>query len=140
MKTTNANLPARCARLARLATAAAALGMLSLTSGCVAIAAAGAAGTAVAWIRGALATSLDRDLDRVYRATQQAMRDLEFAVVSEGKTSIDAQVVARTALDRKVEIQLKQAGGGTTHISIRVGLLGDEQLSLAILDRIKERL
>lgn len=139
-KMMNPAVSARCTRFARLATAAAALGVLSLTTGCVAIAAAGAAGTAVAWIRGALETNLDRDLDRVYRATQQAMRDLEFAVISEGKTSIDAQVVARTALDKKIEIQLKQAGSGTTHLSIRVGLLGDQQLSLAILDRIKERL
>lgn len=121
----------------RVALAAASLGVLVLTSGCVAVAAAGAAGAGVAWIRGSLETNLDRDLDRSYRAAQSALRDLEFAVLSERKSGVDAALVARTALDKKIEIILKQAGPKTTQVSIRVGIFGDEQLSLAILDRIK---
>lgn len=135
--------PARSVRpcfSVRTVLAAALLGVTVATSGCVAVAAAGAAGAGVAWIRGALETNVDRDLDRVYRATQEAVRGLEFAVVTERKSSVDATVVARTALDKKVEVILKQAGSKTTHVSIRVGVFGDEAMSLAILERIKAEL
>lgn len=137
------NTPARSVRplfSVRTVLAAALLGVTVATSGCVAVAAAGAAGAGVAWIRGALETNVDRDLDRVYRATQEAVRGLEFAVVTERKSSVDATVVARTALDKKVEVILKQAGSKTTHVSIRVGVFGDEAMSLAILERIKAKL
>lgn len=137
------NTPARSVRpcfSVRTVLAAALLGVTVATSGCVAVAAAGAAGAGVAWIRGALETNVDRDLDRVYRATQEAVRGLEFAVVTERKSSVDATVVARTALDKKVEVILKQAGSKTTHVSIRVGVFGDEAMSLAILERIKAEL
>lgn len=137
----NHSIPsARFVRFTRIAVAAGALGLLSLTTGCVAVAAAGAAGAGVAWIRGALETNLDRDLDRVYRASQKALRGLEFAVVSEAKTGVDAQLIARTAMDKKVEILLKPAGSSATHISIRIGVFGDEQMALSILDRIKAEL
>lgn len=126
--------------LSRAALAAVLLGVTALTTGCVAVVAAGAAGAGVAWVRGALETTVDHDLDRTYRASQRALRSLEFAVVNEGKTSVDASLKARTALDKKVEIQLKQAGSGSTHVSIRVGVFGDEQMSLAILDRMKSGL
>lgn len=137
------NTLARLVRLPnflRTLLAVALLGVTAATTGCIAVAAAAGAGAGVAWIRGALETNLDRDLDRVYRATQEAVRGLEFAVVTERKSSVDATVVARTALDKKVEVVLKQAGAKTTHVSIRVGVFGDEAMSLAILDRIKEAL
>lgn len=109
------------------------------TSGCVAVVAAGAAGGAVAWVRGAVVTNLDGDLDRVYRASQQAIADLQFARITERKSGIDAEITSRTALDKKVVVTLERSGN-TTKITIRVDLLGDQQLSLAVLDRIKAHL
>ena len=107
------------------------------TTGCVAVAAAGAAGASVAWIRGALEVNLEDSLDDVYGATRKAIRGLEFAPVNERKSGVDATVVARTALDKRVEVILKRVGDKTTHVSIRVGVFGDEAMSLSILDRIK---
>jgi hypothetical protein len=109
-------------------------------SGCVAVVAAGAAGAGVAWVRGALETNLETDLDRAYRASQEAVRELEFAPISERKSGVDAALVARTALDKRIEVIMKRVGDKSTHVSIRVGLFGDEALSLAILDRIKQNL
>lgn len=124
---------------ARLLLAATLLATVALASGCVAVVAAGAAGGAVAWVRGAVVTSLDGDLDRVYRASQQAVADLQFARISERKSGVDAEIKSRTALDKKVLITLEQAGN-TTKVTIRVDLLGDQQLSLSVLDRIKAHL
>lgn len=109
------------------------------TSGCVAIVAAGAAGAGVAWVRGALETTVDGDVAKVYRAAQRAVADLQFAKVSEQSSTVDARLIARTALDKRVEIKLEQAGS-STKLSIRVGLVGDETLALAVLDKIKSHL
>lgn len=124
---------------ARVLLGAALLGATAFTSGCVAVVAAAGAGAGVLWVRGAIETNLDRDIDRVYRAAQQAIADLEFAKVSERKSGLDAEIVARTALDKKIELKLEKVGSATK-VTIRVGLMGDQQMSLAILDRIKSRL
>jgi len=124
---------------ARVLLASALLATVAVTSGCVAVVAAGAAGGAVAWVRGAVVTSLDSDLDRVYRASQQALADLQFAKITDRKSGIDAELMSRTALDKKVVIALERVGNATK-VTIRVDLLGDQQLSLSILDRIKAHL
>lgn len=122
--------------------AAGALGVAVMTSlsGCVAVVAAGAAGAGVAWVRGALETNLEANFDRCYRAGQEAIRELEFAAVSERKSGVDAVLVARTALDKRIEIVLKRVGDKSTQVSIRVGVFGDEALSLALLERMKKNL
>lgn len=117
-----------------------ALGAGTLLSGCVAVAAAGAATAGVVWVRGALETHHERDLARVHRATQAALKELEFAIITDRKSAIDAEVVARTALDKKVTVTLKQVTPNTTKMSIRVGLMGDEAMSNLILARIREKL
>ena len=122
--------------------AAALLSVTSLvTAGCLAVAAAGAAGAAaVAWVRGELQTTLPASLDKTYAATQEAVRELQFAKVSERKDALLGVIVARNAADKKIEVQLENAAGNVTKIGIRVGVVGDQPLSLAILDKIKENL
>lgn len=125
----------------------AALGALALgtavllgTSGCVAVVAAGAAGAGVAWVRGALETNLEAGLDEAYAAAQEAVAQLELAKISEKKSALDASLLARTALDKRIEIVLKRVGPKTTHVSIRVGVFGDEALSLTVLERLRAAL
>lgn len=127
---------------ARAAVVALALGgtVLLGTSGCVAVVAAGAAGAGVAWVRGALETNLEASLDDTYRAAQEAVAKLELAKISEKKSAVDAAVLARTALDKRIEIVLKRVGPRTTHVSIRVGVFGDEALSLTVLERMRTAL
>ena len=110
------------------------------TSGCVAVVAAGAAGAGVAWVRGALETNLEASLDEAYQAAQEAVAKLELARISEKKSALDASVLARTALDKRIEIVLKRVGPKTTHVSIRVGVFGDEALSLTVLERMRAAL
>lgn len=114
--------------------------VLSIQSGCVAVVAAGAAGTGVAWYSGRLEANLGHDLIAVYKASQKALAQLEFAKISENKSSIDAQLVSRTALDKKVDIVLTQVTPKSTKVAIRVGVFGDEALSLTVLDKIKANL
>ena len=117
------------------------LGLLPLLSGCVVAAAGVAAGAgAIAYVRGELATSLDHDFGKVVEATRTALKELEYTKVSEKKDAMEAEFISRTALDKKVTIKLNQVTEKTTKVQIRIDLLGDEALSLAILDKIKATL
>jgi len=109
-------------------------------TGCVAVVAAGAAGTGVAWYRGRLEANLDQNIETVFAASQKALAQLEFANISNKKSSVDAQLVSRTALDKKVEITLQKVTDRSTKVMIRVGVFGDETLSMSILDKIKAAL
>jgi hypothetical protein len=109
-------------------------------TGCVAVVAAGAAGTGVAWFSGRLEANLDQNIDAVFAASQKALTQLEFANISNKKSSIDARLVSRTALDKKVEITLQRVTDRSTKVMIRVGVFGDETLSMSILDKIKAAL
>lgn len=116
-----------------------ALGLLPLLTGCV-VAAAGAAAGAVAYVRGELATTLDQNYSKVVEATRAGLKDLEFAKISENKDALEAVFVYRTALDKKVKIKLSKISDKSTTVKIRVDLIGDEALSLAILEKIKANL
>lgn len=118
------------------------LGTVSLLgqAGCVAVVAAGAAGAGVAWVRGTLEANVEQGLDRTYLAAQKALGDLEFGRIDDRKTGVDAQLVTRTALDKRVEIRLEKITPRTTRITIRVGVFGDESLSATILDKIRSNL
>ena len=117
------------------------LGLLPFLSGCVVAAAGVAAGAgAIAYVRGELATSLDHDFSKVVEATRTALKELEYSKVTEKKDGMEAEFIYRTALDKKVTIKLNQVTEKTTKVQIRIDLLGDEALSLAILDKIKATL
>ncbi len=105
-------------------------------TGCIVVAAGAGAG-AVAYVQGALETNLNEDYNQVVDATRGAIKELEFAKVSENKDALTAVLVARTALDKKIEITLTNSGKRLTKIKIRVGVFGDEPLSLAILEKVR---
>lgn len=109
-------------------------------SGCVVVAAGAVGAGAVAYVRGELSSSVEADLDATYAAAQRALAKLEFAKIDQRKSGLDAQLVHRTALDKRVEIQLKKVTDRLTKIEIRVGLVGDQELSLTLLDKIRSEL
>ena len=109
------------------------------STGCVVVAAGAGAG-AVAYVRGDLDSTVNADYEKVVVAAREAVEELEFAKVSDNKDALKAVLVSRTAQDKKVEITLQSAGKKITNVKIRVGVFGDEQLSIAILDKIKSNL
>ena len=132
MNTTSASRSSRAWPLLGLAL----LLLLPGLTGCIALAAGAGAG-AVAYVTGELKTTLTSDYSKVVESTRVAIKDLEFSPVSENKDAYSAVLVARTAHDKKVKITLTSEGKMLTNIKIRVGILGDQQLSLTVLDKIK---
>jgi hypothetical protein len=117
-----------------------ALAVLPLFTGCVVVVAGAAGAGAVAYVRGEMQASVEYDLNATFQASQRALKDLQFARIDDKQSGVDAQLISRTALDKKVEIKLKKITEGLTKVQIRVGVVGDQELSLTILERIKAEL
>ena len=121
-----------------------ALFTLTFSSGCAALllggAAAGAGAGAVAYTRGELDSVQSASLDRTFQATRIAMQDLKFSETSSKVDAVEGVVEARTAMDRKVKIQLKRVSDNGTEVRIRIDNFGDEGISRQILDRIHAKL
>jgi hypothetical protein len=124
----------------RVVLALVSLAALPWLSGCVVVAAGAVGAGAVAYVRGSLESSLEANLDTAYAATQRALAQLEFAKIEQSRSGVDARLVHRTALDKKVEIKLKKVTERLTKIEIRVGVVGDQELSLTLLDKIRSEL
>ena len=115
-------------------------GALLFQTGCL-VAAAGAAGAGtVAYLRGELSSTLDAPYENAVRAANRGLQELEFAKISENKDALTAILISRTADDKKVEVKVTKVTESTTRVQIRVGIFGDEALSLTVLDGIKEHL
>jgi len=112
----------------------------SFLSGCVVVAAGAPGAGAVAYVRGELQSSVPHNLDTTYAATRRALGDMQFLVIEDKKTLVDAGLVSRTATDKKVTIKLERVTESLTKVSVRVGLIGDEPLSLTILQKITAEL
>ena len=114
------------------------LAMAGLT-GCVSSTTSTPAGTVVFAYR-TLDASMAEDYNHVVDATRLALKDLEFSKVKENKDAFTAIFESNTALDKTVEITVSNTGKNLTNIKIRVGIVGDQPVSLAVLDKIKARL
>jgi 20S proteasome alpha/beta subunit len=120
--------------------AAAALALVAGTTGCLAVAAGAGAGAAVAYVRGELETNVNATYDDTVAATNKALQQLGIAKISEKRDALVAVITARNAADKKIEVRLDRVADKLTKVRIRIGLMGDEPLSLTILDKIKSNL
>ena len=115
--------------------------MCLFLSGCAAVIIGGAAGVGTyAYIRGELKVTENASLDRCWSASQEAMKDLQFSITTKQKDSLSGLLVARTAKDKKVEINLAKISDTMTEVRVRVGTFGDEDLSRIIVQKIEKRL
>jgi hypothetical protein len=123
--------------------AALAVALLVFCNGCALLVVGGAAAAgagAVYYVDGELKDTESASLDAVHAATLAGLRNMQYAIVSDAKDINDAKILARTATDTKIQIQLAKQSPSVTEIRIRVGTFGDESLSRQILDKIKAHL
>ncbi len=76
----------------------------------------------------------------VTEAAEAVLDEMDLIIINASSTAIDGRVIARTAQDVKVRVDSKKIGESVSEVFIRVGNLGDSELSLTILDEIKEEL
>jgi hypothetical protein len=107
--------------------------------GCLAAAGAAAVG-AYAYTHGEVWATVRGSLDDAYAATTLALDELGLRVVQEARDAFGAHVVATQVQGPRVSVDLVVEASRVTRIGVRVGLLGDEEKSRAILRRIQENL
>ena len=116
------------------------IGSMLLLQGCLAAAVGvGAAGT-IAYARGDLEAIESQSIDEVYEATLIALKELELLPTSKSKDALVAEIITYDAQDKKVTINLKSMGDGSTKISIRIGVFGSESKSRLIYQKIRDNL
>jgi hypothetical protein len=108
--------------------------------GCVAVVAAGGAAGGVAYIRGELQVTLDERVADVNDAVEAAGKDLELNRISGERDQMGGKFIFRNAQDEKITITTTAETDATTKLGIRIGLFGNEQQSMLILDRIRDNL
>ena len=115
-----------------------------LLVGCVAIAAGGAAaagaGAGVAFYEGDLRTNLGTPTAEVNDAVLAAANDLQLELVRAKGDAFSGTFRYRDARGTNIRMNTKSLGSQTTQLRIRVGLFGNENLSLQILEAIRGRL
>jgi hypothetical protein len=125
--------------LGQIAILALALGAVTGLSGCQYVGAQpGPDGTS--YVFGALEASLPGTPKQVVEAAESVLKEKDFHVSSPGATGVDGEVVAHTALDKKIDIKIERHGEMSCRISIRVGTLGDREMSREIYLKIKAKL
>lgn len=109
-----------------------------LQSGCLLVAAGAVAGAgAVVYVRGELQASLDNGYESVKKAANHAVDQLQFKKISESNDALKDVLVARTADNTKVEITIIKVSEVLTKVNIRVGVFGDQALSMTVLEKIR---
>jgi hypothetical protein len=110
--------------------------LLALVSGCTTTTPGPGGKGVVAYGRGELSADVTHDLDTVFAASQRALDELEIIKIDDKKTRVDAQILSRTATDKKIVINLERVTDTLTKVYIKVGVVGDETLSRLILDKM----
>jgi hypothetical protein len=110
-------------------------------SGCVGfmVGAAGCVAGAV-YVTGKLTEEFGYELSAVYGAAVNAMKELELPLSEDRADRLSAHLESEFADRTHVRINLESLADSRTRVSIRVGLVGDEDRSRKILMTIKQHL
>jgi hypothetical protein len=117
--------------------------VVTACSGCAAVlvaggAAAGAGG--VLWYQGALRTTVGYPITQVRETTAEALRKAGDGIVLDEGGAIDRELAAWLPGGDKVAVKLHAASSTATEISIRIGVMGDQERSQTLHDDIIMRL
>lgn len=84
-----------------------------------------------------LNATLDAPLDRAFAAAERAVDTMRFEKVSSRSDVLQGLVRAKMADGTSVDIDLKKVTDNSTSATVKVGSLGNESTSRAVLDAIK---
>jgi hypothetical protein len=114
--------------------------LLATQAGCFLAVAAAGTGAGVAYVRGDTDVVLPARPQAVAAASAEAAKQMELTVTSNNATTLDARVVARTASDTPVVVDVKSHGPDASRVSVRVGRFGDDVMQSAMLEKIRQNL
>jgi hypothetical protein len=114
--------------------------LMASQTGCLLVAAAAATGGTVAYVKGKSVNTVDGNPKQVAQATEKAFKEMDMVIISNQSSTADAEIVARTARDVKIDVVAKSESDKLSTVFVRVGTFGDEALQNRVLDKIKANL
>lgn len=114
--------------------------LMFVPTSCLVLAAGAAGAAGAAWYMGELKSTLEANPPEVVRAAERALESMNMKIDSSTSSDLDGKVTAHSSLDKQVTINVERASDHKSKIGIRVGTMGDEEQSRAILDRIQKKL
>ena len=117
---------------------------LLFSNGCILLFGAAAGVGGVSYAKGDLVYTVDDDSNDVHDAVLKTMRQRAYFVEVQEQTAlkgkIKAKMPARDGTRVTLTVKLKRTDFDGTRISVRVGKFGDEGLSRAIMEDIRDNL
>jgi hypothetical protein len=110
---------------------------LFAASGCGLLSRSDTSSEVISFIKGELFSKIDQDLKSVYNASKKVATESQFVSKSDRIDAFSAVLKYEDAQQRKVDITLENEAPEVTRIKIRVGLLGDAELSTKLFEQIK---
>ncbi len=93
-----------------------------------------------AYVTGELSSVEQASVDKVWSATQSAVKDLQFTVKEQSKDALQGRLDAEQADKTDITIKVERESETLTKVRIRVGVFGDEATSRIIMDKIKSKM
>ena len=114
-------------------------GMILIHTGCYPLiigAAAGAGG--MAYAKGNIKTNFDKPLEKTHKAVVEGLKDSGVFITEDSLGVAESRVVGEFEDGEDVVVHLKPLTKNTTKVFLRVGLIGNEDRSMALMDAIKK--
>ena len=91
-------------------------------------------------VAGTYSEMIDATPPQVTAAAQEVLNQMKLLGVEAESTDLDGKVTARTAQDKTVTVRVEKQSSHVSRMRVRVGRLGDQAISITILEKIKEKL
>jgi len=109
--------------------------------GCVPLLLGAIAGAgSITYVRGALVKNVDHTVKEVNKATIDALKDMDFFVISDELNKRSSIIKAEYEGGEKVQIMIDALTERSSKITIRIGTFGDHEESQTILNGIEREL
>ena len=92
------------------------------------------------YVAGEFRMLVNADSPRTAAATSQAFKQLGLFEVKKELKTFSAELAARTSLDEKVRVSIKEINSKQTELGIRVDAIGDKDFSRKLYERIEQNL
>ena len=97
-------------------------------------------GSSFNYASGNLSTTLSADVEKSYDVSLKALDQLQLVPTEKAKDALGARLVAKTSANKKVTIMLTRVSDTTTALTIKIGAMGDKDMSRTIFAKIMENL
>ena len=109
--------------------------------GCVALLLGGAAGAgSVVYVKGQLKEDMAASVPRVHDASISTLKELNLPIIEDNHDSLSAKIKSKFADGDDVWIQIESVTAESSKITLRVGIMGDENKSRKISNAIHKHL